>query len=249
MMRAAKPARHILPWGASGLISSGPDFVDQYRRAAGYVDRILKGAKPSDLPVQAPTKYELVINLVPAQHRAANHPNPAEADEALAGERSKAIRLTARDHHRRSLCGKSPAQSEQWCCWFGRRRIISGSGRKSRQFVPYSDAARWPNIGAERLLKLPAARGPSGIPPQAQLLRDDGSRVMGSKGGWLFRYRRKSVLAQVKCQSLLGGPKKGATGEAARSSNREASNRVDRSHSMSRRWTLPSNHCESLTSS
>ena len=52
---------------AGGLISYGPDFVDQFRRAAGYVDRILRGEKPANLPVQAPTKYEMVINLKTAK--------------------------------------------------------------------------------------------------------------------------------------------------------------------------------------
>jgi putative ABC transport system substrate-binding protein len=49
------------------LISYGPNFLDQFRRAAGYVDRILKGEKPADLPVQAPTKYELIVNLKAAK--------------------------------------------------------------------------------------------------------------------------------------------------------------------------------------
>ena len=62
---AVDPFRVFVTGG--GLISYGPDLLDQYRRAAGYVDRILKGAKPADPPVQAPTKYELVINLKTAK--------------------------------------------------------------------------------------------------------------------------------------------------------------------------------------
>ena len=58
---AIYPCRYFAADG--GLISYGPDSIEQYRRAAGYVDRILKGEKPADMPVQAPTKYELVINL------------------------------------------------------------------------------------------------------------------------------------------------------------------------------------------
>jgi putative ABC transport system substrate-binding protein len=90
---ASLAARHKLPVvfpfryfvTSGGLISYGPDFVGQFRQAAGYVDRILKGEKPADLPVQAPVKYQLVVNLKTAKALGIDVPPTllARADEVI----------------------------------------------------------------------------------------------------------------------------------------------------------------------
>ena len=97
---------------SGGLIAYSADFAEEFRQAAGYIDRILKGAKPADLPVQAPTKYELVINLKAAKSLGLNVP-----DRAARGRRpGDRIRLAIFG------CGAKPFSYSGW-----RRHSRSGA--------------------------------------------------------------------------------------------------------------------------
>ena len=107
-MIIALAAKHQLPAVYSvrlfvangGLISYGPDEIDQYRRAAGYVDRILKGEKPANLPVQHPTKLDLVINLKTAKALRLDLPPTvlARADEVMNSMRVAAVHESLAQH-------------------------------------------------------------------------------------------------------------------------------------------------------
>jgi len=113
----ALAARHKLPAvynerpfvADGGLISYGPDYTDQFRRAAGYVDRILKGEKPADLPVQTQTKFELAVNLKTAKALGVTVPlnllgRADEGSKAGSAKSSRSVRLRARPSDISRLC-------------------------------------------------------------------------------------------------------------------------------------------------
>jgi putative ABC transport system substrate-binding protein len=85
---------------AGGLISYGTDLYDLYRRAAGYIDRVLKGEKPSDLPVQAPTKFETVINIKTAKAMGITMPVSllTRADEIIEADIGHPPAISAGEH-------------------------------------------------------------------------------------------------------------------------------------------------------
>jgi putative ABC transport system substrate-binding protein len=147
----ALAARHKLPAiyfdrlfvAASGLLSYGPDRIDLYRRAAGYVDRILKRDKPADMPVQAPTKYQLVINLKTVGPRRANASPTARG-------RADRIAIFFAAVHESAFGPKQTCHSRQSMSAFGVRADMKW------QFATYSTLARSGHRAPQGSFMLPA---------------------------------------------------------------------------------------------
>src|SRR6266446_10123216 len=137
-----------------------------------------------------------------------HHPNPAEAHRRWRGERSKPVRLGVRDHHTRSLCAQSPAQTEQWCCWLLPPADHLLIERDRGQFVPSRRRRMMANVRVERLLKIPAEPSPEllipGAAAQTRVVSMAAIRLRASSAG----VARASIPAEILAYARAAYPQR-----------------------------------------